>query len=691
MADSSSPAIRQRKKRKWDQPGEAVAMAAYPVSAMSGMLFGGAGNSTGSGMPNMLASLVGAFPTTTLPMPPVPYSAPCSTVPNNAAVAIVQKINQDLVTKGLIHPVKIHDELIAREIIINDADPGVRYKLTKRQTQEEIQAKTGAVVITRGRFRPPNEPPDSEKPLYLHISAGVQLKDTTECIKSVDAAAALVEEMMKQGLPSAGTVQNGWGGPPLSLVVNVGFFADPSFNLVGRIRGPNDRYLKHIMTETGTEVAVHGKGSGYLESFSGEEAQQPLHLLITGDNFKSLDDAQELADNLLETIHSDSVAFWPSYQAATGGPALDLAPAPSHVLGVSQRPHLAYQQPRVQYPGTMGAQTQGGSFYSSVCAPGPGPWPPVSAMSMAAPALQPPATEKIFMDPYANMLPPTKVYGAVPPPQQLAGGSTTGVTTESSSSIKIEPESRSITEQIPIPVSSPTAPAFVANTPLLHLPIPCSITEGPPQFDTNANCRLQNSNPYNQGCEGLQHPLTNYSGYGGVYPQVSPLQQVALALQRPPPPFSVRSGNGSAVGGLQGADAQGVKPYHGQSGWQVEKQRDGPPQKERRKFQEFPMSVNQTARNDSQVHEATLPSRLEERSLSSSGEKDKNLSKLVEKLMPPPPSRSVLPPPLKTPRPSSPQKEGLKLVEYAEEEDEDSKGEPPSEPSYFNRKPFWAA
>jgi hypothetical protein len=141
------------------------------------------------------------------------------------------------VTKGLIHPVKIHDEVIAREIIINDADPGVWCKLTKLQTQEEIQAKTGAVVITRGRFRPPNEPPDSEKPLYLHISAGVQ--DPTERIKSVDAAAALVEEMMKQGLPSAGTVQNGGGGPPLSLVANVGFFADPSFNLVGRIRGPN--------------------------------------------------------------------------------------------------------------------------------------------------------------------------------------------------------------------------------------------------------------------------------------------------------------------------------------------------------------------------------------------------------------------------------------------------------------------
>ncbi len=101
-----------------------------------------------------------------------------------------------------------------------------------------------------------------------------------------------------------------------------------------------------------------------------------------------------------------------------------------------------------------------------------------------------------------------------------------------------------------------------------HVPL---VFAGPPQSDTNANCRLQNSNPYNQGPGGLQHPLTNYSGYGGVYPQVSPLQQVAQALQRPPPPDSVRSGNGLAVGGLQGADAQGVKPYHVQSDWQVEK------------------------------------------------------------------------------------------------------------------------
>ncbi|GAU22547.1 hypothetical protein TSUD_296670 [Trifolium subterraneum] len=43
---------------------------------------------------------------------------------------------------------KIQDELvIAREIVINDAESSIHYKLTKRQTQEEIQ--TGTIVITR--------------------------------------------------------------------------------------------------------------------------------------------------------------------------------------------------------------------------------------------------------------------------------------------------------------------------------------------------------------------------------------------------------------------------------------------------------------------------------------------------------------------------------------------------------------
>lgn len=33
--------------------------------------------------------------------------------------------------------------------------------------------------IYRGKYRPPNAPPDGEKPLYLHISAGAHVTATS--------------------------------------------------------------------------------------------------------------------------------------------------------------------------------------------------------------------------------------------------------------------------------------------------------------------------------------------------------------------------------------------------------------------------------------------------------------------------------------------------------------------------------
>ncbi|CAL5346436.1 unnamed protein product [Camellia sinensis] len=117
---------------------------------------------------------------------------------------------------------KIQDELIAREIVINDADSAVRYKLTKRQTQEEIQKCTGAVVITRGKYRPPSAAPDG-------------LETIVKRIKAVDLATTMVEEMLKQGsINNVGTVTN-----HLSTCVYLGFEADPSLNIAARIRGPN--------------------------------------------------------------------------------------------------------------------------------------------------------------------------------------------------------------------------------------------------------------------------------------------------------------------------------------------------------------------------------------------------------------------------------------------------------------------
>lgn len=97
-----------------------------------------------------------------------------------------------------------------------------------------------------------------------------------------------------------------------------------------------DQYINHIMNETGATVLLRGRGSGIIDSLHGEgipffmqydlitsllilprvvlfvisrissilpaEGQLPLHLFLSSNNLKSLDDARLLAEHLLDTI-----------------------------------------------------------------------------------------------------------------------------------------------------------------------------------------------------------------------------------------------------------------------------------------------------------------------------------------------------------------------------------------------------
>ncbi|KAG8384618.1 hypothetical protein BUALT_Bualt04G0136600 [Buddleja alternifolia] len=287
-SESASSTTKQRKKRRWDQPDESLVSAGAAVTGIFPLAY--MGSLTSITLP-AVSSVSGASPA-------IPLSASSATplqvvqVPlQQHAAAIIQK---------LIQP-RIQDELIAREIVINDADSAIRYKLTKRQTQEEIQRNTGAVVITRGKYRPPNAPLDGERPLYLHISAAAHLETTAERIKAVDHAAAMVEEMLKQASVSNGVKVDHL----LNTCVFMGFEADPYVNIGARIRGPNDQYVNHIMNETGATVLLRGRGSGNSENGQTEETQQPLHLLLSSNDPKSLERAKILAENLLDTISAE--------------------------------------------------------------------------------------------------------------------------------------------------------------------------------------------------------------------------------------------------------------------------------------------------------------------------------------------------------------------------------------------------
>lgn len=210
-ADSSN--TKQRKKRKWDQPAESLVTTGVSVPGVLPLL--NMGSFVGITRPG--TSLINPL---TASYGHLQQRFPASSIQQHPTV-LAQKIQT-----------KIQEEIIAREIVINDAESSIRYKLTKRQTQEEIQKSTGAIVITRGKYRPPNAPSDGEKPLYLHVSAGTHLETTADRIKSVDQAAAMIEEILKQtnGLK---VVQ------PFTTCVFLGFEPDPSLNIISRIRGPN--------------------------------------------------------------------------------------------------------------------------------------------------------------------------------------------------------------------------------------------------------------------------------------------------------------------------------------------------------------------------------------------------------------------------------------------------------------------
>ncbi|XP_022774583.1 protein RIK isoform X2 [Durio zibethinus] len=573
---------RQRKKRKWDQPAEALDSAGFAVP------FSNTGTLAGMPLPG-----VALVPGTFLSNPLAASGTAVTPIFQQLAAPVVSKQNQ----------LKVQDELvIAREIVINDAESSVRHKLTKRQTQEEIQRCTGAVVITRGKYRPPNALPDGEKPLYLHISAAAHLKETAERILAVDRAAAMVEEMLKHSQssqaassPFMAAISN--GVKAFSTCIYLGFDAEPSLNVAARIRGPNDQYISHIMNETGATVILRGCGSGNFESLQGEEAQQPLHIFLSSNNPKSLDDAKRLAENLLDTI---GLEF-------------------------------------------------GASRTSS-----------------------------------------SKVYGAVPPPQQLL----TGVQSFASEQNLHASSAAGLTS---LPVTTPAPPVTV---PAVTTGYSQGMVVGMPNFGPNQ----ANSVGYPQS---LVTRGTSYTGYGGIYPQATPLQQVALALRQSSPISSTVVPATSVASTV----AITVSKSSVSSTLRTEKEQR-PPQ--RRKFQELPAGSKGPARPNQPLGDlgvknvSTMPAPKKLVHPSSNG-----MPAPTPRTLPPPPPKTMLPPP--PPKFTSSTLSGksndknkvtskakldavpetlVQLMSYGDEDDDSEESSDESLNRNSNadavRKPFWA-
>ncbi|KAJ3178752.1 hypothetical protein HDU87_003307 [Geranomyces variabilis] len=189
------------------------------------------------------------------------------------------------------------------DVPINDIKN--RYLLTKGATQSMIKHDTGADVTTRGKYYPDkNLATPAEPPLYLHVSASTQksLDDALKAINElINSAPPQFEERRHSGVDRPPPMAR----PVLSERVYVGIEPDRNFNVRPKIVGPQGQYVKHIQQETQTKVQLKGRGSGFIEHDTGMEANDALHIHVTGFSEQGVEAAKKLCEDLIDTVKLD--------------------------------------------------------------------------------------------------------------------------------------------------------------------------------------------------------------------------------------------------------------------------------------------------------------------------------------------------------------------------------------------------
>eukprot|EP01080_Neovahlkampfia_damariscottae_P006491 gene6491-10499_t len=176
------------------------------------------------------------------------------------------------------------------EMEINDSPN--RFILTKTSTHEEVQDTTGAVVVAKGRFYREGEKQEigDERPLYLHISAENQ--------EQLDKAIEMLGKYVVEPNQHVGKL---YLGIEKSL---------DGFNIPLRCMGPNRSYFNFISEQSGeTDIRLRGRGSGVKEEDTGEESNEPIHILLLASTTPNLEKAKVMADNLLAHVRNEFIKY----------------------------------------------------------------------------------------------------------------------------------------------------------------------------------------------------------------------------------------------------------------------------------------------------------------------------------------------------------------------------------------------
>ncbi|CDM27867.1 hypothetical protein CBS147339_4425 [Penicillium roqueforti] len=201
-----------------------------------------------------------------------------------------------------------------KDIEINDLRN--RYTLTKGSTQKMIQDETGADVTTRGNYYPDkNMATAASPPLYLHV--------TSTNKEGLEKAVTMINDLMQKELPNLVDERRFRRREPEQQVerdeygrrkwpderILIDLEPIPGFNLRAQVVGQGGAYVKHIQQQTRCRVQIKGRGSGFIESSTGRESDEPMFLHVAGPDANDVQQAKELCEDLLTNVKEQYQRF----------------------------------------------------------------------------------------------------------------------------------------------------------------------------------------------------------------------------------------------------------------------------------------------------------------------------------------------------------------------------------------------
>lgn len=126
--------------------------------------------------------------------------------------------------------------------------------------------------------------------------------------------------------------------------------APPAFDLRTQIIGVGGANLIYIRNETGAVATLRGRGSMFIDPALGIETPEPMHLYIEHTRLDALQNAKQLAKNLIETLQQELAHF---QQMNPPGPAVSVASAVTPTAVQSIQSIQYAQQPVQNMPPTQ--------------------------------------------------------------------------------------------------------------------------------------------------------------------------------------------------------------------------------------------------------------------------------------------------------------------------------------------------